>query len=187
MSEIIVCNFLFFSLSFLLLCATVTSLFSFSPLTLFSMEQPQFRSKIFRWKTTRQWRKQKRLLQSIVWLPWDRSVDHCGIVRGKGSGVTRLAGWRALRLQRFAWIAVCSSECWSMTVVRVLCDGFGHAVVGISWPASFRLVVFWILLLAWTSVFNCVMRPSLCSPGSPYPHVQSDHFTLLFAWPRRAQ
>ena len=36
-------------------------------------------------------------------------------------------------------------------------------------------VVFWILLLAWTSVFNCVMRPSLCSSLSPYPHVQSDH------------
>ena len=54
-------------------------------------------------------------------------------------------------------------------------------------PASSRLLVFWILLLAWTSVFCCVMRPSLCSPGSPYPHVQSDHFTRLFAWPRRAQ
>ena len=44
-------------------------------------------------------------------------------------------------------------------------------------PASFRLLVFWIFLLAWTSVFNCVMRPSLCSPGSAYPHLQlSDHF-----------
>ena len=58
----------------------------------------------------------------------------------------------------------------------MLCDGFGHAVVVFCAPASFRLLVFWILLLAWTSVFNCVMGPSLCSPGSPYPHVQSDHF-----------
>ena len=58
----------------------------------------------------------------------------------------------------------------------MLCDGFGHAVVAFCAPASFRLLVFRILLLAWTSVFNCVMRPSLCSPGSAYPHVQSDHF-----------
>ena len=43
-------------------------------------------------------------------------------------------------------------------------------------PASFCLLVFGIFLLAWTSVFDCVMRPSLCSPGSVYRHVQSDHF-----------
>ena len=42
-------------------------------------------------------------------------------------------------------------------------------------PASFHLLVFWIFLLAWTSVFCWVTRPSLCSPGSAYPHVQSDH------------
>ena len=43
-------------------------------------------------------------------------------------------------------------------------------------PALSRLLVFSIFLLPWTSVFDCVMRPSLCSPASAYRHVQSDHF-----------
>ena len=43
---------------------------------------------------------------------------------------------RALRPQQFVWIAVCSSEYWTVTVVRVLCDGFGHAVVDILFPST---------------------------------------------------
>ena len=50
-------------------------------------------------------------------------------------------------------------------------------------PALFRLLLFWIFLLAWTSVFNCVMRPSLCSPGLAYPHMQSDHLHACLPGP----
>ena len=62
-------------------------------------------------------------------------------------------------------------------MVRVLCGGFGHAVVGILCPS-----IVWSSHVLDFSVgleFFCwlgKMLPSLCSPGSVYPHVQSDHF-----------
>ena len=63
-----------------------------------------------------------------------------------------------------------------MTVVRVLGDGVGHAVVGILCPSfsSSCHVLDVSVRLDWCFLL-CATRPFLRSPGAVYQHVQSDH------------
>ena len=71
---------------------------------------------------------------------------------------------------------MCSSECWTVTALRVIRVGFRHSMVGISRPSivsSFRVLDFSV---------DFDLRFLLCDAaivvftGSAYTHVQSDHF-----------